>query len=388
MGDGDLDDSANDSYLEINSTLFFEPGNFAALGAFYTVLRMIIALMYSIVCAVGLLGNLLVLYLTRGLKGRNESTINFFVFNLALADFHFVLVLPFWAAEIILDHIWPFGDAICKLVLFVTVLNMYASVFFLTAMSVSRYCTMVQTLRPGRTPIRSCVVKWVSLVIWLIAIAASLAPTIYSQTVNIHGKQLCILKFPDGQYFLALQHIQKVVLAFIIPLVVISTCYLLLINFLRHHKISSSNPKRQSKVTKSIIILVLSFFISWLPNHIITCWGVLVKLELVHWSSAYYIAHTYIHPFTICLANANSCLNPVIYCLMRREFRESLKSLFWSISVSYPWTYLNTARHREQCEDSQVVVALNQVHSQPESNGHGPRCSTLPATTSSLVQRN
>ncbi|XP_048381688.1 relaxin-3 receptor 1-like [Stegostoma tigrinum] len=385
----DLDNATNNDYLEINNTSAFEPGNFGPLGAFYTILQISIALIYSVTCAVGILGNLLALYLIRGLSRQSQSTINLFVFNLALTDFHFVLVLPFWAVEIVLDHIWPFGLVMCKLVLFVTVLNMYASVFFLTAMSVSRYCSMVQTLRPGRTSFQPCMAKWISLAIWLTAIAATLPLTIYSQTVSIYGNELCIQKFPDGQYFLAFQHIQKITLAFIIPLAIITSCYLLLIKFLHHHKLSGINVRRQSKVTKSVILLVMSFLLCWLPNHMITCWGVLVKLELVHWSRAYYIAHIYIHPLTICLANTNSCLNPIIYCLMRREFREAVKNIFRRVfSISYLCMCQGAARYRGQHETSQVSIPLNQMNSQPESNAPCQRCNTLPATTSSLVQRN
>ncbi|XP_043541921.1 relaxin-3 receptor 1-like [Chiloscyllium plagiosum] len=385
----DLDNATDNDYLEINSTSIFEPGNFGVLGAFYTILRITIALIYSVTCAMGILGNLLVLYLIQGFNRQSPSTINRFVFNLALTDFHFVLVLPFWAAEIVLDHIWPFGLAMCKLVLFVTVLNMYASVFFLTAMSVSRYCSMVQTLRPGRTPFRPCMVKCVILAIWLTAIAVTLPLTIYSQTVNIYGDELCIQKFPAGQYFLAFQHIQRILLTFIIPLTVITVCYLLLIRFLHHHKLSGNNAKRQSKVTKSVILLIMSFLLCWLPNHVITCWGVLVKLELVHWSRAYYITHTYIHPFTICLAYTNSCLNPIIYCLMRREFREAMKNVFQRISsVSSLWTCQGTTLYPSQHEANQVGIPLNQMNSQLESNAPGQRCNTLPSTTSSLVQQN
>ncbi|XP_072346616.1 relaxin-3 receptor 1-like [Scyliorhinus torazame] len=386
MSDWDLQDGANDSFSETNSTSSLDPGSFGDFGAFYAVLRIVISLAYSAVCAMGLFGNILVLYLNRGLCGQNKSTINFFVFNLALADFHFVLVLPFWAAEVALDHTWPFGNAACKLVTFLTMLNMYASVFFLTAMSVSRYCTVVQTVRPGRAPFGPCVVKWVSLVIWLVAVTASLAPTIYASTVNIHGKELCILRFPKGHNFPALQHLQKITLAFIIPLVIISICYLSLVNFLRGHKLSSGNAKRQSKVNKSIIMLVTSFFLCWLPNHIITSWGVLVKLELVIWNRAYYITQTYIHPLTICLAHTNSCLNPVIYCLMRREFREALNTLFWRVSMGYTWMCLTPARQGERCDDSQAAMALNPVKGLPDSGAPGERCSTVPATSSTLVQ--
>ncbi|KAJ8344410.1 hypothetical protein SKAU_G00317390 [Synaphobranchus kaupii] len=104
------------------------------------VLRILISVVYSVVCAVGLVGNLLVFFLMKIRQGRKKSTINFFVLNLAVTDFQFVLTLPFWAVDTALDFSWPFGDAMCKIILSVTVLNMYASVFFLTAMSITRYC--------------------------------------------------------------------------------------------------------------------------------------------------------------------------------------------------------------------------------------------------------
>ncbi|XP_067832212.1 relaxin-3 receptor 1-like [Heptranchias perlo] len=349
------------------------------------VLRIVMALLYSVVCAVGLFGNLLVLYLSRGINGRNQFTINFFVLNLALADFHFVLVLPFWAAEVALDLSWPFGNAMCKLVLFITVLNMYASVFFLTAMSVSRYCSVVQTLRPGRTSFRPCMVKWVSLVIWLVAVAVSLPPTIYSRTINIQGEELCIQKFPDEGYWPEVYQILKILVAFILPLMVISVSYISVLFLLRRHNPNGENPKRASNVTRLVIIIVLSFFLCWLPNHAITFWGVLVKLELAHLDRAYYITHTYIHPLTICLANTNSCLNPIIYCLMSKEFRKSLNDLLWRIcSVTSPWMGLLSPCYRSQREEGQVVIHLNQMDNQP---GYSTGGDSLPSTTSAVVQK-
>eukprot|EP00061_Rhincodon_typus_P001297 g14321.t1 len=78
----------------------------------------------------------------------------------------------------------------------------------------------------------------------------------------------------------------------------------------------------------------MAFFLCWLPNHVIAVWEVLVRLGLARWGRAYYIAHAYVHPLTICLANANSCLNPVIYCLMHKEFREVVRrSLMWQAGV-------------------------------------------------------
>ncbi|XP_041966517.1 relaxin-3 receptor 1 [Alosa sapidissima] len=295
------------------------------------VLRIMITIVYSVVCAVGLVGNLLVFFLMKVRQGRKRSTINFFILNLAVTDFQFVLTLPFWAVDTVLDFSWPFGNAMCKIILSVTVMNMYASVFFLTAMSVTRYWSVASALKDS-TRHKTCSVKWVSALLWMSATVAT-APTVFFSTVtNIAGEKLCLLKFPEGYRWLALYHLQKILVAFVFPMLIVSICYILLLRFIRLRSMNNNHPERRSRVTKSVIIVVLSFFLCWMPNHAITLWGVLVKFNLVHWDKAYYMVHTYIFPVTICLAHVNSCLNPVLYCLMRREFRKMLKDLFWRIS--------------------------------------------------------
>ncbi|XP_067257626.1 relaxin-3 receptor 1 [Chanodichthys erythropterus] len=295
------------------------------------VLRIIISVVYSAVCAVGLVGNLLVFFLMKIRQGRKKSIINFFVINLAVTDFQFVLTLPFWAVDTALDFSWPFGNAMCKIILSVTVMNMYASVFFLTAMSITRYWSVASALKiPSRT--KSVSVKWICAVLWILATVATAPTTIFSTVTEVAGEKLCLLKFPDGHDWLALYHLQKIVIAFILPMLILSVCYLLLLRFIRKRGVSNSQ-RRRSKVTKSVTVVVLSFFICWMPNHALTLWGVLVKLNAVHWDKSYYTVHAYVFPVTVCLAHTNSCLNPVLYCLMRREFRKMLHSIFWRVST-------------------------------------------------------
>lgn len=300
------------------------------------ILRIIISSVYAAVCAVGLVGNLLVFFLMKtklGKRRRKRSAINFFVVNLAVTDFQFVLTLPFWAADAALDFSWPFGNAMCKIVLSVTVMNMYASVFFLTAMSVSRYWSVACCVRGSGARCRFTSVKRVCAALWVLASVATAPTSAFATVTVVAGERLCLLRFPDGHHLLALYHLLKVVLAFILPMITLSICNTLLLRFVRRRIVTnSSRPRRRSKVTKSVIIVVLSFFVCWMPNHAITLWGVLVKLNAVRWDKTYYMVHTYVFPLTVCLAHANSCLNPVLYCLMRREFRKMLKNLFWGVS--------------------------------------------------------
>jgi len=297
------------------------------------VLRLLICLVYSVVCAVGLVGNLLVLFFIRVKQERKKSRVNFFVLNLAVTDFQFVLTLPFWAVDTALDFSWPFGDAMCKIILSVTVLNMYASVFFLTAMSVTRYWSVASALK-NRSCRRSVSVKWVCAVLWVSATVATAPTAVFSNVTVIAGEKLCLLRFPEGHDWLALYHVQKILVAFVIPMLVVTASYLMLLRFIRQRSMrNNNNPKRRSRVTRSVTIVVLSFFLCWMPNHAITFWGVLVKFNVVHWDTTYYMVHTYVFPVTVCLAHANSCLNPLLYCLIRPEFRKMLRNLFWRLQT-------------------------------------------------------
>ncbi|XP_066577234.1 relaxin-3 receptor 2 [Amia ocellicauda] len=296
------------------------------------LLRSGVSIVYFLVCAAGLLGNLLVLVLLRPWRGgAAKSPIDFFVFNLALTDLQFCMVVPFWAVEVALDFRWPFGHVMCKLVSLTTVVNMYASVFFLTAMSITRYCSVATALQSSPPRVRgACGVKLATALIWSAAWLAGTPNIVYSTLADVGGDAVCLLRFPHGNFWLGMYHLQKIILGFLLPYCVILVSYLLLLHFLSQHNLSGLNPRRQSRVSRSVAVVVLAFFLCWLPNQAMTLWGVLIKLDVVDFDMAYYTAQTFVFPVTACLAHTNSCLNPVIYCLMRRDFREALKAILRS----------------------------------------------------------
>uniref|UniRef100_A0A4W5KPN7 Relaxin-3 receptor 1 n=1 Tax=Hucho hucho TaxID=62062 RepID=A0A4W5KPN7_9TELE len=367
--------------------------SFDFVGDGSAVLRIIISVIYSVVCALGLIGNILVLYLMKSKQVWKKSSINLFVTSLAVTDFQFVLTLPFWAIENALDFTWLFGKAMCKIVSYVTAMNMYASVFFLTAMSVARYWSVASALNSRRRRPRCCSAGFMSIVIWVAAIFAALPHAVFSTTATVSNEELCLVKFPDtvdAQFWLGLYHSQKVLIGFLIPLGIISVCYLLLLRFITSKNVNTSTAKRRSKVTKSVTIVVLSFFLCWLPNQALTAWGILIKHNVVHFSWAYYTTQAYVFPVSVCLAHSNSCLNPILYCLMRREFRKALKKLFWqitspSVTNMRPFTAMTKP---EQDEHGQAMVPLALCPAEPALVFYPPgvviyngRNDTLPNST-------
>ncbi|XP_066524927.1 relaxin-3 receptor 1 [Hoplias malabaricus] len=358
--DGMADSVGNQSTLNLSHFSHVEDIEVIADGA--PAIRLLISIVYSFVCATGLLGNILVFYLMRSRHGKKRSSVNFFILNLAVTDFQFVLALPFWAVEAARDFSWPFGHIMCKVVLTVTVMNCYASVFFLTAMSVTRYWAVASALRERTRRLR-CSAKHVSAFLWLLATVAT-APTVgFAAQKTVFNETLCLISLPNRMW-LSMYHLQRIVVGFLVPLLIVCVCYLLLLRLVRLRSMNNNLPKRRSKVTKSVTIVVLSFFLCWMPNHAITFWSVLVKLDLANFGQAFYVCQTYVFPVTICLANANSCLNPVLYCLTRRDFRKMLKDLFWRISSP---AAVNGCRVRPlsstkgEPDDSQAAIPLHVI---------------------------
>ncbi|CAL8268508.1 unnamed protein product [Arctogadus glacialis] len=318
-------------------------------------LRTLIACVYSAVFALGLVGNSLALYMLHSRHRQKQSSINCFVMGLAVTDLQFVLTLPFWAVDTALDFRWPFGPVMCRIVSSVTAMNMYASVFFLTAMSAARYYSISTALKMHSRRAAAARAKWTSLGIWAVSLLATLPHAVYSTTAAMASdEELCLLRFPDAgrwdpQVLLGLYQLQKVLLGFLLPLATITACYLLLLrSVLGRGRVagssssSSGGPEaqrcrhmRRSRVTRSVAIVVLAFFLCWLPNQALTLWAVLIKFDLVHFSKAFYNAQAYAFPLTVCLAYTNSSLNPVLYCLVRQEFRAGLKELLLRATPSF-----------------------------------------------------
>ncbi|KAK5878389.1 hypothetical protein CesoFtcFv8_023800 [Champsocephalus esox] len=330
--------SCNSSNLSSSDRNYFLPdfNKTYSVGDGAAVVRIIISIIYSLVCALGLVGNLLVLYLMQTKQVWKKSSINLFVTSLAVTDFQFVLTLPFWAVENALDFSWLFGKAMCKIVSYVTAMNM-------------------------RRP-RCCSARCITVCIWFAAVSAALPHAVFSTTVNVSSEDLCLVKFPEAngtaQFWLGLYQSQKVLLGFVFPLCVISACYLLLLRFITFKNINTSSAKRRAKVTKSVTIVVLSFFLCWLPNQALTAWGILIKLNVVHFSYEFYTTQVYVFPVSVCLAHSNSCLNPILYCLMRREFRKALKKLFWRMTSPAIRPFTGTSKPLID-EHGQVIVPVS-----------------------------
>uniref|UniRef100_A0A8C7Z7R8 G-protein coupled receptors family 1 profile domain-containing protein n=1 Tax=Oryzias sinensis TaxID=183150 RepID=A0A8C7Z7R8_9TELE len=287
-------------------------------------LRILISVVYFIVATVGVLGNLLAMFLLYSTRTITIGTINFFVFNLAVAHFFFSLALPFWAVDIALDYNWPFGLVTCKAVSLLTGLNVFASCFFLTAMSLTRYCSVATALKPGSSLCsRSCSYPLATTFIWVGALIAATPRAVFADLKHVGKDTACLLRFPDTTW-LGINQLLRVVLGFLLPYATIILSYLLLLRFLCKHKLrGSGGSSRTADISKTVAVVVLSFCACWFPYNVLTLWN------------SFYTAQTYFFPLANCLAFTSSCFNPVIYCLIRKEYRAALRNVVLKLRLAF-----------------------------------------------------
>ena len=298
-------------------------GNGTDLAETSNIEHYIISAIDIIICVFGLTGNVLsmiVVVYNPGLK--IASTI--FMFNLAMADFLFLLSLPFAVTNILMKA-WIFKEFMCKIFFGLFGINLFASVYTLVAMSLDRYiaicCMRWNTKRTRQNSIICCVL------IWIVATLLTLPLLLYSQLDET--ETMCLLEWPSGNSSAPPFIYYTLTLGFIIPLILITFFYTSIVVRLHTQSPSladqpSGNKRRRNrKVTVVVFCLILAFFLCWLPYW---CMQLVIVIETKHERISRGAMLGY-HIATV-LYSCNSAINPVLYGFFSNKFRQGVLHVF------------------------------------------------------------
>ncbi|CAN0330439.1 unnamed protein product [Lampetra fluviatilis] len=286
----------------------------------WNVTPTLIPIVYSLVFVCGLVGNGLVVWTIARLKTRKRNT-DLYIASLASADLVFVLTLPLWAAYTALGYHWPFGGFLCTLSSCVVMLNMYASIFCLTCLSLDRYEAVVCSRPAGsprgrRTALRRCAV------IWLSALVASL-PSIIFSGVSACSASFASVASPDTEHLWAAGlSLTSTGLGFVLPGCALLFFYARIMAKIQSHftHVRRESRKRR-RLLRVIATLVVTFLACWLPYHLLKTLDALVWLDLLPMRCGLERAIFVGLPFALCWGFVNSCLNPVLYAYFDVDFR-------------------------------------------------------------------
>ncbi|XP_069612018.1 C3a anaphylatoxin chemotactic receptor [Ranitomeya imitator] len=306
---------------------------------------------------VGVPGNILVLWVTGWKMKKTVNTVWFL--NLAVADIACCLSLPFSTVQLYYQE-WLFGAALCKIIPAMVVLNMFASVFTLVAISVDRCIQVVLPVWAQNH--RSLRMAWlICLVIWALSFMMSLPAFLYRHISTDHNVTVCehqfgghddvsdydgsfdldyedLLSFNDSDapfmglndHHLGIQHqvsnhevtitVLRTLFGFLFPLLIIVACYIRLTLKVQN----SRYLKVGRKTTKVVYGIIIAFCLTWAPYHIIGMVMLYVQNQIVN----------KLNHVSVALAFSNSCINPILYVFMGKDFKtkmsQSLRQLMES----------------------------------------------------------
>ncbi|XP_067405792.1 type-2 angiotensin II receptor [Emydura macquarii macquarii] len=287
----------------------------------------LIPVLYSVIFILGLAGNSVVIVVLCCHHGP-KTVANIYIFNLAIADLLCLATLPLWAAYYAYGYNWLFGSVMCKISSSVLSLNMFASIFFLTCMSMDRYWAIVYPIRSQRRTLHQATL--IALLVWGLACLSSLPTFYFRDTYFIEslGVNACIMAFPYEKYakWSAGTALMKNTLGFLIPLLVMATCYMWIWMHLMKAKEFRKNKQKRDKVLKLVAAVVVAFLICWLPFHILTFLDALARMKIINNCDITTLIDITL-PFGVCLGFANSCINPLLYCFIGHQFQEKLQHL-------------------------------------------------------------
>ncbi|KAL4646612.1 hydroxycarboxylic acid receptor 2-like [Arapaima gigas] len=138
---------------------------------------------------VGVLGNSLALWIfSFHMKPWKSSTV--LLFNLALADFLLTVPLPFRAAYYQRGRDWMYGDAFCRVCIFMLAMNRGGSILFMMAVAVDRYLRVVLPHHPLNS-MSVFKAMGVAGAIWALAISLTAHLLFWSHLHQANNKTQC-----------------------------------------------------------------------------------------------------------------------------------------------------------------------------------------------------
>ena len=251
------------------------------------------------------------------LNRRRQTIPNMLVASLAVTD----LCLGVFASAplgpvVLVTSTWPFNDWTCQFEGYVCITLAAASIHTLVLMAVNRFFRIVKPSKYRRyfTKKKTMIMIVMS---WLYSMCAPLPYFLSGKKMVFHpSKFFCYLTINSGAFgaaFLVAVYIG-------IPSSIIFYCYLRIFKTIRSHNnnlhlpgngINSVNVE-EIKVTRTLFVIVVCFNLCWAPVLLIDIVDTI--LGRYTFPREAYVAYTF-------LANISSALNPLIYGVLNKNFR-------------------------------------------------------------------
>ncbi|XP_034531997.1 leukotriene B4 receptor 1 [Notolabrus celidotus] len=255
----------------------------------------------------GFPGNLFVVWSVL-CRVRKRSVTCLLVLNLALADAFVLLSAPFFLRYLAGGRGWEFGSAACKLVHYLSSVNMYMSIYLICLMSMDRWLAVTRPFVSQRLRTKKTLLL-ILLGVWVLAFALSLPMPFYRIDKKIPlSKNLTISLckvYHRSMGHRVFQYLFETIMACVVPFSLINTCYSSVICRLQNAKF-----QRRAQGSRLILMIICAFAIFWLPYHIV---NIIEVVGVLQNSTSVTKAALAARPNVTAFAYFSSAVNPILY---------------------------------------------------------------------------
>ena len=296
---------------------------------------------YVVIIIMALIGNLLACFafIVSGIV--RMSPTNHFIFSLALSDLLTACFsMPFDLEQLLTNQSWPHGEALCQVWTSTYLITVPTSIWSLLAVSIDRYKSLKDPLnRCRQTPFMTRTrAGLVILSLWIYSGLFALMPVMgwkrLPRSVEPESNR-CEFNI-TAEYSLLSSTVN-----FVLPTLFMCALYW------KIYKIASGmakeealNPKENSscagrnsvrslkkriKTTKNILVVACTFFFCWMPHTIFSM--VTTVMIMTNCISCLYAIPGELNIVLLMLGYLSSALNPYLYALRNKKFRNAFSSV-------------------------------------------------------------
>uniref|UniRef100_A0A8C4TNR0 G-protein coupled receptors family 1 profile domain-containing protein n=1 Tax=Falco tinnunculus TaxID=100819 RepID=A0A8C4TNR0_FALTI len=313
---------------------------------------------YLVVIPLGLAGNGLGLWhVCTGPQQRARHPLGLLVGNLGLADLLYVSTLPFLVSYYLRGRVWLFGPGWCRITRGLFHLNLYASIGFLTCISIHRYLGIVHPLKARGRCQGATSSAWLSTTVWVWVIA-QVAPDFIFSKMDDMGTRCHDTTGNENLGVYLPYTVAITVTGFVIPFLIIIGCYCHVVVVLCRNDTMDLSLRRRS-IGLVILVMVL-FSICFLPYHVFRILSLLSRGWQLQGSCTQASKHIYVsYQVTRGLASFNSALNPLLYVMTSKDCMSCMRTIRQRASQSLGSTF--RSKTSCQADEKKMSIILREV---------------------------
>ncbi len=249
---------------------------------------------------------------------RQKNELGVYLFNLALSDLAFSIVLCLWV-DYQWRGVWAYGSSLCVLVMTLLPTNFYTSDAFLCCVAINRYLAVVHPLKfPFIRKVGAAAA--VSVFMWVLVVCSN-ANTISSENIyqdNDTFSMCFIFYYPLSKNSVRVV-VTRFILGFIFPVLLLTFCTWRICKAVKSNR--ATEDQERKRVSKLLMVLLLSLLICLGPVHVM----MLLQTIVEDCRDGAWL----LYPFKICTAisSLNCLADPLLYCFITRTGKANVNQV-------------------------------------------------------------